>query len=638
MGENAHRFLRAATATYLKGQRTRFEGHLDLDIPWDEYTERLRMDGEWAGEPIILLLSELYDVQIIVHILEGESIQHHYGSATAPSTIHLLFSHHNHYDLLLPKSEMEKMSLEGDKEESSSSSSSSSCSSTNSSSSPLADSTTSPADTYSEDDHPEESGVSPLSRQTVEEILFTQVPSSSSDTPTPRREDAVTLTDLLQTHLKNEESCREWMEKIGLLPTSLQCEVCGGVMVRHSASLEHKEGSFFCSKCRKRRTPKSGTIFGHSHLPLHLLVQIMIRWFLNQSTTDIRRETKVSYRTISKVRETMVAFSTQYMLNRSVKIGGAGRVVEVDECLLHRRKHHVGRGKDPGWVLGGVERPRSAGEIPRMFLVACANRKRETLQDHLQRFIEKGTVVVTDSFSSYKGLSRLGYHHYTVNHKVHFVSPHTLAHTQRIEGIWRHVRLSALPLTGCKLSDVGFYLSAYQYRQSRHTIEEFLDDLKTCDIRELDSLKLRRRSLFLRKHTGDDSTQQESHTSTPKRIPNSTQLRLPKACNDIQSRLTLRETQFSSLRQISKQNHTRTVTTRRITPSPPTPVKFDVVDNAAACLAALAGTDKPESQPKASSVPMKRVAHRTLLSAVRTRSSTRTCAGRTPGFYTTKQK
>ena len=99
-----------------------------------------------------------------------------------------------------------------------------------------------------------------------------------------------------------------------------------------------------------------------------------------------------------------------------MKIGGAGRVVEVDECLLHRRKHHVGRGKDPGWVLGGVERPRSAGEIPRMFLVACANGKRETLQDHLQRFIEKGTVVVTDSFSSYKGLSRLGYHHYTVNH------------------------------------------------------------------------------------------------------------------------------------------------------------------------------------------------------------------------------
>ena len=140
MGENAHRFLRAATATYLKGQRTRFEGHLDLDIPWDQYTERLRMDGEWAGEPIILLLSELYDVQIIVHILERDSVQHHYGSATAPSTIHLLFSHHNHYDLLLPKSEMEKKSLEGDKEESSSSSSSSSCSSSNSSSSPLADS------------------------------------------------------------------------------------------------------------------------------------------------------------------------------------------------------------------------------------------------------------------------------------------------------------------------------------------------------------------------------------------------------------------------------------------------------------------------------------------------------------------
>ena len=81
----------------------------------------------------------------------------------------------------------------------------------------------------------------------------------------------------------------------------------------------------------------------------------------------------------------MVAFSTQYMLTRSVKIGGAGRVVEVDEWLLHRRKYHVGRGKDPGWVLCGVESPRSVGEIPRMFLVACANRKRETHNRRVSR-------------------------------------------------------------------------------------------------------------------------------------------------------------------------------------------------------------------------------------------------------------
>ena len=633
IGEEAHALLRSSTATYLQKQRSRFEGILDLDIPWEDYIQRLKRDGEWAGEPIIVLISELYSVQIIVHIQEDDSIQHSYGSPKSPCTIHLLFSHRNHYDLLVPRSDSSQHVVENREEESLLSTTSSS----DSSSSEVQNSTdsdTSPEETYSEDDHIAESGVSPLSRQTVEEILFTQVPPpASAVTPSSTSDDELTLTGLLQTHLKNEDTCREWMREMGLLPKTLKCDHCGKSMVFHSPTIEHKDGSFFCSACHKRKSPRSGTIFSRSHLSLNTLLQIMIRWFQNDSTRTIKRECRVTYRTISKVREMMIAFCTQYMLKRSEKIGGPGRVVEVDECLLHRRKHHVGRGKDPGWVLGGVERPRSLGEIPRMFLVACANRKRDTLQQHLSRFVEKGTVLVTDSFSSYKGLSSLGYHHYTVNHKIHFVSPDTRAHTQRIEGVWRHVRRSALPLTGCKLSDVGFYLSAYQYRRRRHRIEEFLEDIKHCEVAELDTLKLRRRALFL-------SNQQTkcrvppSPTPKPTTHPKSRKQRLQRSANDTEGRRILRETEFSNIRNISQQKHSNKIATVRETAQT---VQFDVVANAELCLKEL--NDSKEVVPhKPSPTPTPKRRRIQTVSSIRTRSSTRSCAGRVPGFYTNRLK
>ena len=633
IGEEAHGFLRRSTATYLQKQKARFEGTLDLDIPWEEYIERLKREGEWAGEPIIVLISELFDVQIIVHIHEHDSVQHHYGSTNARCTIHLLFSHQNHYDLLVPISDKSQDVVETREEESlSPASSSTSASSSEPHSS--TDSNTSPEETYSEDDHIADTGVSPLSRQTVEEILFTQVPPPASAVPpSSTSDDELTLTGLLQTHLRDEVSCRDWMREMGLLPKSLKCDQCGQSMVFHSPTVEHKDGSFFCTVCHKRKSPRSGTIFSRSHLSLNTLLQIMIRWFQNDSTPTIKRECRVTYRTISKVREMMIAFCTQYMLKKSEKIGGPGRVVEVDECLLHRRKHHVGRGKDPGWVLGGVERPRSLGEIPRMFLVACANRKRQTLQHHLSRFVEKGTVLVTDSFSSYKGLSSLGYHHYTVNHKIHFVSPDTRAHTQRIEGVWRHVRRSALPLTGCKLSDVGFYLSAYQYRRTRHRIEEFLEDIKHCEIAELDTLKLRRRALFLsNQHTKCRVT--PSPTPKPTPHPKSRKQRLQRSSNDTEGRRVLRETEFSNIRNISQQKHSDKITTVRETPQT---VQFDVVANAELCLKELnESKEVVPHKPSPTPTPTKRRIQN--VSSIRTRSSSRSCAGRIPGFYTSKLK
>ena len=111
-------------------------------------------------------------------------------------------------------------------------------------------------------------------------------------------------------------------------------------------------------------------------------------------------------------------------------------------------------------------------------------------------WVRPGTIVVTDSFKAYRGLSERGYYHYSVNHKKHFVAPESAAHTQRIEGAWSHIRKEALPLVGCRLHDVGFFLAAYLYRRSRQgNIQRLLADLKTCSKSVMDNYAVERQKL-----------------------------------------------------------------------------------------------------------------------------------------------
>jgi hypothetical protein len=45
-----------------------------------------------------------------------------------------------------------------------------------------------------------------------------------------------------------------------------------------------------------------------------------------------------------------------YLERIAFKIGGPGKVVEIDESKFGRRKHHRGHPVKGQWVFGGVER------------------------------------------------------------------------------------------------------------------------------------------------------------------------------------------------------------------------------------------------------------------------------------------
>ncbi|KCZ82394.1 hypothetical protein H312_00052 [Anncaliia algerae PRA339] len=64
------------------------------------------------------------------------------------------------------------------------------------------------------------------------------------------------------------------------------------------------------------------------------------------------------------------------------------------------------------------------------------NRNKQTINNIILENIEFGTIIVTDCWSGYVDLTKLGYFHLTVNHSESFIDPLTGANTQSIENRW----------------------------------------------------------------------------------------------------------------------------------------------------------------------------------------------------------
>lgn len=95
-----------------------------------------------------------------------------------------------------------------------------------------------------------------------------------------------------------------------------------------------------------------------------------------------------------------------------------------------------------------------------------------------------GTTIHSDSWLGYKGISEKGYVHETVNHSVNFVDPETGANTQRIESLWRPLRLKIVKkMCGTNEDLLERYLAEYWWRGLNKTddiFDSFLRDMKIC--------------------------------------------------------------------------------------------------------------------------------------------------------------
>ena len=144
----------------------------------------------------------------------------------------------------------------------------------------------------------------------------------------------------------------------------------------------------------------------------------------------------------------------------SEKIGGPGKIIEIDESKFGRRKYNKGHHVDGQWVFGGIER-----ETGRVFFSAVEKRDTPTLLKVIKEWVLPGTTIISDCWKAYNCLNDEGFEHMTVNHSVNFVDPETGAHTNSIESTWRHLKYFCPEYSREKKSFPG-YLAHYMFKKN----------------------------------------------------------------------------------------------------------------------------------------------------------------------------
>lgn len=238
------------------------------------------------------------------------------------------------------------------------------------------------------------------------------------------------------------------------------CPKCGVVgAFRKLAKLP----AYTCN-CGHHVHPMQGTIFQDSHTPL-------TKWFyaLYLFTTtrhgvpakELQRQLGVSYPTALRmthlIRQHMARTDGDPML---------GGHVEVDETYVGGVKKGGKGGRNASEkvaIFGMVER---GGDVITRIVPDVS---RDTLLGHIKRKVEKGTVISSDEWPSYKALAKAGYAHGVVNHgKEQWVKG--AHHTNTIESFWSHFKRS---IRGTHVSvsrkHLEKYLGEFEFRHNmRH--------------------------------------------------------------------------------------------------------------------------------------------------------------------------
>ena len=104
------------------------------------------------------------------------------------------------------------------------------------------------------------------------------------------------------------------------------------------------------------------------------------------------------------------------LLEKSEKLGGKGKLVQIDESKFGKRKYHQGY-VEGQWIFGII-----GEESRKYFLLPVEKRDESTLLPIIQQWIEPGSIIVSDCWKAYLNLEKQGYIHRTLNHSKEFVN------------------------------------------------------------------------------------------------------------------------------------------------------------------------------------------------------------------------
>jgi transposase-like protein len=216
-----------------------------------------------------------------------------------------------------------------------------------------------------------------------------------------------------------------------------------------------------CKKCYREITRKVGSI----NLSRYQWQKI-IHWFvLEQSTNKIQEQTSISKYYILKA---LLVLREKMLLDIPRPFKG---IVEADETYLggqmkNRRlkaKKKLGKNRRG---FGTIKQP--------VFGILCRSGKvwaelidkteAPDLQPIIQKKVEKGSIICTDTWRGYTGIAAKGYVHRLVKHNEGEYSDYQGNYINGLEGFWGYLKRKLAAKGGIRESRLRLYLGEYVWR------------------------------------------------------------------------------------------------------------------------------------------------------------------------------
>jgi len=262
-----------------------------------------------------------------------------------------------------------------------------------------------------------------------------------------------------EQYFSTEEACREYLLHLRW-PNGFKCPRC-----HRQKAWKTSQDLYYCTNCNYKASVTAGTIFQDTRKPLKIWFQAI--WYVtNQkhgvSALGLQRALGLgSYRT---------AWAWLHKLRCAMIRPGRDRlsgIIEVDEAYIGGSKPGKrGRGA-AGKSLVVVVAQKDGTRIGRIRLERVPNASAKSLNAAISNSIEPDSIVHTDGWRGYAGLSGLGYTHEIIRQKAD-VGENLLPLANRVASLLKRWLLGTLQGAVCA-SHLDYYLDEFTFRFNRRT-------------------------------------------------------------------------------------------------------------------------------------------------------------------------
>ncbi|XP_067141792.1 uncharacterized protein [Centruroides vittatus] len=254
--------------------------------------------------------------------------------------------------------------------------------------------------------------------------------------------------------------------KLGVQPIEAVCSNCS---FRRKLIYREYDNSvcFRCNRCKMNSSPFDGTFKSKfEHISWGCILSFIwhllcIECSLTNTCMAVGISTSNAADWANYVRLVMMISVSS---TSDLKVGGPGKMVEIDETVVTKRKNEKGQNlKGTRWVVRGMCHQDNA-----CFVCKVNDRSEQTLNWIISKYVNSGSTVYMDEWK--------GYNHIDDSEEIdttrkcgkraeNFVDPETSVHTQTAARLWRCLKSrKSLPMHFTEdLSDS--YLYSFMYKK-----------------------------------------------------------------------------------------------------------------------------------------------------------------------------